>query len=1072
MSRRRGAQTALEYACGSAAQRPPGPSIPHTHAYSLATAAPPSTSKVRIPASPSYDLFYLAALSSLSRLGGARRSQSTRRVQTSNLELHPTPIDYSIFEDPGEDSYTAKAAEVQDPSSSSTPASLAAYAAPSPSQVVEGILRSDGSSFITDAKLTEATATLRQFEALHGSDGASSSSSGSMGTPSHLYLDAAYVAFTKGRPADALHWIRCGPPYSNHAQEQELTDPQLKSSHQAVSKILLLLSERATRNPAPLRQALIVLVAKGWHASADIGKRMILALKDALHVLPVERGQARKLCTQMTAADNDRRAQLDAKSLSPEVEQKCREFLTQALNAIVRHLTLVGRYEEAIEMVDESIAIGTAQNTVTPDLPIRGFTYKLFVRRLIDSGVTENVFAAYRIQAALQQLAEELGNAGDAVLEQPQASTPASQRPTRWSSRQASRLFEEGSQLLNAAPMDPTQLASSFTSSKHEQLKGYHSEEAIFSDLEAGRIGRARRLMMSNLRKGRRTYWRASGGHQSTQKLSEFAHLPSARLLARYQEASLAAQASAASSTSSASAAADSSPPRSAWLCEDVDFESALDASRGGKCLWQTAHLYRLYRSRHLIEALRYYRATCHPTPDLPEELFEIALQSQQPDAADERPPAPADRKLLWPSWHAANLTLRCIVDLIRAPASGKASERDHPEERRVLIDATLQRLQRAYETWRESVAREALQAQRVSRRERVHEMVRKGSWEPSMSGRQVDSYSFDPWLSALAAERHKLDGVTLWRSQENRSHLKDADAPVAEDHSRPPWPTRDAASEVGALRIFDGMAKRQMLVSTASHRALRVLEDMQDLGVEPSIATYTILLDTLGRDAGASYAGDSNAAWQLVLHLAQKLGLAPPAKGGAAEARTATGLPSATLPTYSALLHSLLSRVPEQRRRSRATVKAGAADTASTPPHLEKALIVQGWLAEAVQRASEALTTEERDAGNETATTGSSSLCAIPQADVAANQRVMALLRSVAEAVEQAEQREARDYEEGDADVLLQSDRRNEEVDVNGEWEAQEHRRHQEQEEFDEGAYYHWDDARSDHRYDSERRW
>lgn len=857
----------------------------------------------------------------------------------SNLDLHPTPVDPSIFEDSDDAQYSRS---MQAAHNGQT------YNPPSASEVVGRILRQGGRR-ITPAQLSQARTTLDQFHALHGGNASE------LGAPNASYMSAAYAAFTFGKPKEAFEWLQAIPSYDSALENTERTEMV-----DMLGLTLNMLKARASIRPEALRACIMSSVSKQWHAEQGIDRKLLGCVKDLLHTLNGH-GDINQFWLTLLAAS--READLSLAGEEGPSRTIRQVFLRDAYNACVRHLALSpSQLSAAVEMVQQTLVsvrdaydrrdIHSVLPWVSP--PLSFFTYKFLLERLVATREEKNLFTAHALNNEIRSLSYLLPRSRKPLHNSPQALDISDEKKRvihGWDRRQAVSLQVIGTKLLAETPEIITAANKRHLRSRKQREPRLEpltlesrllalSDEVILTHIEAGSLVEARAILLQKIATGQKT---AANAHK---------HLPSAQCLAAYQNLLAPGESNQLS--------------KPLPVARDEEAERALLASRGGSGLWQTAHLWRLQKQGRFQEGLKYYMAHWHTTADFSQRLIREALGSPSLQSYDIFGPAvetaqseenataahlnaqedhSSVTKLLWPSSHTLTIAIRTLVAQLRDSSSTERD--DFTREERLHAAATkLEKLERCWKLWYGAVCQQHIEGTLVDRR--------------------LSSRAFDPWIAAFAAALTKLAALQTEVA---------ATADTGFIHSV--CQRANVAAQIDALNIFRGFElefEDQCDVSPASARVLKLLECMQNVNVAPSEATLGIVLDTLARDAihvssriarqaghersynrsqlhgagvGEPVGTQVAASWSLILHLLGKMGMSDVRAAGQMD-RVSAGeisdpqysspdLPEGNLATYSALLRGLLAGASKSQQIS------------ATSVHQAQQII--RWLAEAVRR-------------------------------------------------------------------------------------------------------------------------
>ncbi|CAO1637543.1 unnamed protein product [Parajaminaea phylloscopi] len=866
-----------------------------------------------------------------------------------NLELHPTPVDASLFEDPEDRVYAPTEEVLADSQDTYTP--------PLASEILERTLRQNGPR-LSRQQLAQARLILQEFSDVHGGN------LEALGKPSTAFAPAAYVSYTFGKPLEAQEWLELIP-----AQDSPLSEAGYQEMVDYLGLTLNMLKARLQNNTHTVRRCLMALIRKRWHGDAQTAFKMLGCVKDLLHMMP-KRNSVLQFWLTLLAASREAdlvRTQEDLQSIQAMDRQA---FLCASYNAAVRHLALTPtRLPEAVQLVQYTLAAvreGVGKDAVWVAPPVTFHTYKILLEQLVCAENEKLLFAANALNNDVMLLSELMPKAAvrkrrarSLIRKTSDSKSPQSTirflkigragdpTPT-WNQSQAYRLYRYGFHILSETidmvsqsqrhRLQPKWRNFGKTSKRSLETRLQSVQDTVIqAHIEAGSVAEARSTLMQRIAMGPEL---ASGNM----------HLPSARCLAAYQSSICPGQSS------------NFSIPLA--VARDEEVQQALLCSRAGKGLWETAHLWRLEREKRYEEGLEYYMATWHTSGDVSKQLIETALNrpasSSDPESESEMDMRPLDESeatieatsdhpgRLWPSSHTQTIALRMLLSQLRR-ATSLEGEHWTRLELRTQIASAFSRLESCWRLWHEHLGQQMV--------------------DGTLGDRRLSSRAFDPWLSAFAATLTKLTALDR-SSGLNAQHLSPR-------YSR----NVDITAQIRALTIFKGIrgTGTRCEVSPASAQVIHLLKRMQNLGVAPSRATLSIVLDTLARDSvdascrsvlhdvpGQTQASDRNEAravtcWSLILHLLRTMGMAdvevPDDLQSSSDASIASDraaamghAPRGDLTSYCAVLRGTLVARGRDERQS------------ATP--LAQARQITRWLGEAVRRGQDQK--QEQDQGQD----------------------------------------------------------------------------------------------------------
>lgn len=811
----------------------------------------PDKGKARLIDSPNG--YYCSSRPSPSQRGLATFAASSpvydrSSSSSSNLDLHPDPVDSSLFEDPI-DEYEE---QLEDGQSSSS------YEQPSPAMVLERILTRNGSPLTHLPTLDEAYSTLQQLKTLHSD----------LGPALPCYIDAAFLATPYRGHREVLEWTAMIPEWSR--------DGELAGACQKLELMLRTIKRRIPKEKFLLEKMMEILLKKGWHADPGMDRVLVGVVKDLYH-LKQGRGDVIELWQKMAAFQVDRATS----TLDDEAYDQQRLIIAKTYNAAIRHLAIQGRFEEAAKMV---FMTDNTPGNLTPT--ITRFTYRLVLEEFVKSKSPENLFLAQRMQGHIHAVRRDMRADELKQRQRRQQAGESSRVPTHrpkehplyWSLGQATYLLETGSEFLDLILAETTFSLTDGDDAEQHQSGQTSSDEVVLlqklddSDCSMGQI----RDALVRLLKARR-----HGGKTSTGLA-----LPSAHIIARYQDRLIS------SSSPDPAHASTQLPSR---VPTDAHVQSGLTKVRGGKGLWEFAYMQLLVdRGQHLTALhffIRNYPTMASDLQSLLEYVRNMALPrgnasglrslpspEQAETALEEGPWIP---QLLWPSTHLTPLVMKALTSLLSAVAlpsqeDHSVSRQDQGYDRRQAylkreaenedkiagIEQRLSALSNAYDHWKASLFKllptKPPSEEAISDDNQEQALAERGT--PRFTRRGLQSAAFTPWLRSLCGAEAQVMGVRQdvaerrFTSEGLLSRLE-----VFRDCSYPSDYVDHHQQNGASLAIT---------LSPASYRSLSLLLDMQTLAVEPSAATYTTVLDTLGRDDAS--------IWPLVVHLATKMGLVP----------------------------------------------------------------------------------------------------------------------------------------------------------------------------------------------------
>lgn len=793
---------------------------------------------------------------------------SSANASGSNPDLHPTPIDYGLFEQPesspneqqsGSASSSSGLSEESQPSASSP---TFVYETPSPVQVIERMLQpSEG--VVTAPQLSEAFSVLAQFQALQVDFSEASS---------QFYV-AADLAIAYGHTQEAIQWLHAAPRYSAQISAE---------ASQPIRQMLQKLVQQAGSDVQYLEQSFEVLLAKFWHTDKALCRRLKTAFRAILQFKTSRKTDTADQWWQYvnsTLVQGQPDATPEGRQQSQEIttaSAQRKSFLTYIFNAVVRHLMLEGKHAEAVKLLERAVdQANVADSPLHSSPPISRFTYVVVIESLLNSETAASRQTAHDLHrkiVGLQERTESVLSGGRQHVDYHDyvQAQRAADLESVWTSHRLSQIKAAGPKLFSQDKSRRQQ-----TSIDGDLLKaGLASDNAPNDSNEQGDVRDARIIQLASngdVESSREVLLSRLSIVQASQVGDANAHLPSARCLAAFQ------------------AAVAKTQPQAPLLPLDAQVQEALLQCRGGKGFWELGTLIYLAQSGFKEHALNYYLTIWHPSPILPVELV-TKLLGKMPEGA--APYVRADtgdgasrgsmaevRKsgLLWPSSHASHTAVRTFVGMLDdslACPDESASMNEHLDKgsassyRKRIANtrkANLIKITHYYGLWRNGIVQ-------------AHQ-------NGSLAAYRLGPRPFDEWRRIISREAEKLEKYERlsWRQQTGSAYVSAA---------------RGVDDALSKLRVFKNCALLRgsrnasdehapfLRASPAVKRSLEVLLDMQELGLEPETRTWSSLFNALGRDSAepltevhseADKKRQRNAvsvSWDLAEHLAAELGM------------------------------------------------------------------------------------------------------------------------------------------------------------------------------------------------------
>lgn len=827
----------------STRQRRARPRAPaHSSHLTLGESARASTSNVRLfstSALRAFDGTLPTALSATLLLAFAHShayeapDNSYQQAHSSNLELDPRGIDYSVFEAPSEE-YKARISLSTPTAATGALAGASNDAATGPSSLLRSLIQA--------RDLQGAALALRELGALDTP----------LGPPLREYMHAAYLYALADRRGDALRWLALAPT----AWGKDSTVTRKALLRKDARKLAGALLDVAPTDLSTLRRATLLAVRSGYgpefvpsvlphilrYTDADADPEAGWAFWTEL-VSTWRKASIAHLTEAGTPKTEGANTQ-ERRNSRPARQQLDEIRLRRSFNLAIRTLALSGRPGIAVEWARRAVPSPSSDSAA---FPFERFTYRLLLEELLQAG-DDLAEEARKLHARCVDIPElDLGISLDALQ----------------------RVVREYPDAVEDRGLD-----------------------ARVQDLIAeGNLDGARNELMMALQE--------SDSPPADNGLSPgiYAHLPSSTTLAMLSDAIENSYSPSASSESSSAPSADR------FL---HSYRHLLRNTRAGRGLWEMASLLRLVRAQKYQEATQYWSATYRPAGGIDADLIALALGNHGPTQThDSRTVIDAQEKTdepryrIWPTSSAVALMLRALVG---------------------ACGTNLRRVEEVYVTWLRTAFHGSTRLDLPSQDSLGLENSYERQSETADDWRSLLKKAYAPYTAApprAAADSYAFDTFL-------RAFATLNPAGAASNYS-PSTPARTGQEGRGS-----------------SARVLRVVGDMADRGIRPSVASWTILLDTLARE------GD----WERTLDLARGMGMGMDITDktthlvqGASDSEISQStnqepsidFPRATLATYTALLHALL-RVPPARGG----------------PMLDQAVQVRQWMFDAAHDASE----------------------------------------------------------------------------------------------------------------------
>lgn len=624
-------------------------------------------------------------------------SYASTSSSTSNLDLHPTPVDTSLFEEEaptGTDSYLAQP-QVQQKID---------YEAPSPSTILQQMLTGSGGEqdFISPDQLSQAYTTLQQLKELHSS----------LGSPHISYLHAAFAAFPQRKRHEALEWLGMMPSWRDSSKQEK------KVIADKLIKLLHWLNRRTSKQPQTLQQVLEILLVKQWHTEPRLRESFSKAAYNAFMTVPESFGVYNlwlRLASEMDVPGIGR-------------DQR-RVVMSQIYHIALRHLALTGRFQDAVKLV---VLSDPWQANYSP--PINGFTWRLLLEELACEPSEERLLMAQALQGHLQnilrRLSEESERNGNGAPSSPQ--TAAHNRsPPEWTRAHVSYLLKVSSvidQLAAGEAISPFSSRDDLATMHRRALERRSYAVAMTLQRDANEQDHDHTDAQGQV----------AGRESEPKGVSRAAHLIS-RLVDndRFGESVVTAIASHQLRLLDRSGVNVDEAARLPSDVAPVDMEAQkiLLASRGAKGLWEMAYIWLLAYRRQYRDALHYFTRTWHTRGEFSQELLDEAMGEQAPATTEEK--LESTGFLLWPSSYVLNVASKCLVQEV---LSGVDAFKESEKERHEILQTAVSKAAQCYQLW-------------VAGLQRTEE-------SSGGDLRRLDSYAFDPWLNGLLPQYVKISGI------------------------------------------------------------------------------------------------------------------------------------------------------------------------------------------------------------------------------------------------------------------------------------------------------------------------
>ncbi|PWN21322.1 hypothetical protein BCV69DRAFT_282059 [Microstroma glucosiphilum] len=580
-------------------------------------------------------------------------SWASTSSSTSNLDLHPTPVDTSLFEEEsptGADAYLAQP-QVQQKIN---------YEAPSPSTILQQMLTGSGEEqdFISPDQLSQAYTTLQQLKELHST----------LGPPRICYLHAAFAAFPQRKRHEALEWLEMMPSWRDSSRLEK------KIIAEKLIKLLHWLNRKTSKQPQTLQQVLEILLVKKWHSDPRLREIFSKAAYNAFMTVPESFG-VYNLWLRLAV-------HMDMPGIG--CDQR-RVVMSQIYHIALRHLALTGRFEDAVKLV---LLSDPWQPTYLP--PINGFTWRLLLEELASEPSDERLLMAQGLQGhlhnILRRLSEEPHHKGE-------DKKPASGNwtPPEWNSAHVSYLLKVSSivdQLAAGEAMPPSSLRDDPATLHRRALErrsyamstllpGDVKEQALETTVAQGRVG-GKEVEPKGVSRAAHLMSRLVENDQFGDSIATAIASHQLRLLDR----------SGVNVEEAARLPSDVAPI-------DMEAQKILSAGRGGKGLWEMAYLWLLAHRRQYRDALHYFTRTWHTTGEFSQELLDQAMGEQAPAITEDD--LTSTSFLLWPSSYVLNLANGCLVQDV---LSGVDAFKESDQERHEFLQTAVSKASQCYRIW------------------------------------------------------------------------------------------------------------------------------------------------------------------------------------------------------------------------------------------------------------------------------------------------------------------------------------------------------------------------------------
>ncbi|KAN0063772.1 hypothetical protein ACQY0O_003822 [Thecaphora frezii] len=803
-------------------------------------------------------------------------------VPGSNNDLHPRGVDYSLFEE--EQPTRVESKHRTRPKSRSK---------------TNGIQRRSGSSNIrlSSSDLSPAAALLRRLIRQKEFRSASQvleeleTLEVRLDEPIPEYVDAAFHALRNRRKHEALQWLALSPSLHFPAKPDAPLKPYLRKANEKLlekfRKVFTLLLDTAGDDLQLLQKASLLAAKKGYWAVLQTTLAQILRF--GLSIPSTSAGGSPSKQGWAYFQGLMQMAELSADHPDAPHSLRARTGLKVLYRLSVRTLALSARLNDAIYWVR------TPLESMDPSVPGRdlleldAFSYSVLMEELLKRG-SAFADAATALEALIRSHA-----------------TPPRDLQLPSIAMLSDRIRAEGK--LRA---EVRRQAHESSDPSEADIDGRLSQLIANGDLvEARNV-----LLLSAKPRPRRA--ELGDGEDAAPDVRSTVALPSAGVLADFQHAVVSMGAVPVVSSPMEEVLVAQSPldprtfnaqfiPKSKLILAPAflrPVQKAIQASVGGRGLWETAQLLGHVERGAWKEALQFYAGPNGfrvPAGGITDELIALACGGEGV-APVKGEGASTSHGQQWPSTHAINLALRALVGTC-------VEARDYG------------RLERVYRTWKANSLPSV-----VAPSSDVH---------PSADASPLPTADIPSTPTTGASSASTTDASAKVAPKMKPTVFADlltVSEHVGELHFEH-WPPGHLPDSYSFDAFLRGFARLDVEVSLAtsdvaldlgirrkqqwgsSQRALSVIRDMTaQFQTQASVASWTIVLEALARQGVEQW---YNTTEKLANGMGIRTRSAPAGEAqeqeGGADEETLKGLPKATLETYTALMHAML-HVPVKR--------------------------------------------------------------------------------------------------------------------------------------------------------------